>query len=182
MHMYLYVWMYFWITRKFGAISDGQIVTIPTHSRCKSDSSRTGKKMVFHYVAISTPWQSVVLPTLFPSLPNKRHSSDISQTVALPTFVNCRTSDGMWSDVFNVALPTFVNCRNSDEMWSEISKVALPTFVNCRNSDEMWFDVLNIVLSTFVNCRNSDEMWSDVFKLSQFRRLQGVGIPTAGSI
>ena len=133
--------------------------------------------MVYHTVAVSTQLKSVALSTLFPSLPNKRHSSDVSQTVALPTFVNCCTSDEMWFDVLNVALLMFLNCRNSDEMWSNVLNFALPTFVNCRNSDEMWFDVLNVAHPTFLYCRSSD-----VFKLSQFRRLQGVGIPTAGSI
>ena len=117
--------------------------------------------MVCHPVTIPTHLKSVALPTLFFSLPNRCRPADVSQAIALLTFVNCHNSDEMWSDVLNVALPTFVYCCNSDEMCS---------------------DVLNVALPTFVNCRNSDEMWSDVFKMSQVRRLQGVGIPTAGSI
>ena len=132
--------------------------------------------MVYHTVAVSTQLKSVALSTLFPSLPNKRRSSDISQTVALPTFVNYLNSDEMWSEILNVALPTFVNCCNFDAMWSDVLDVALPTFVNCRNSDEMWSDVLDVTLPTLVNCRNFDEMWVrrfkhrsfDVCKLSQF--------------
>ena len=154
--------------------------------------------MVFHAVTVPTHVKSVALSTLLPSLPNKRHFSDVSQTVAPPTFVNCRTSDEMWFDVWNIALLTPKNRHNSDPTWSDVLDVALPTFVRCRNSDEMWSDVLNVALPTFVSCRNSNEMWSnvlnaarptflycrssEVFKLSQFRHLQGVGIPTAGSI
>ena len=154
--------------------------------------------MVYHTVAVPAHLKSVALSALFLSLPNKRRSSDVSRTIALPTFVNYRTSDEMWSNIFNVTLPTFVNGHNSDAMWSDILDVALPTFVNCRNSDEMWSDVLNVALPTFVNCRNSDEMWSDVLNVAhptflychsfnvsnllQFRCLQGVGITTAGSI
>ena len=133
--------------------------------------------MVYHTIAVSTQLKSVALSKLFLSLPNKRRPFDISQTVVLPTFVNCRTSDEMWSDVLNVALPTFVNCHNYDEMWSEVLNVTLPTFVNCRNSDEMWSDVLNVFRPTFLYCRSSY-----IFNLSQFRRLQGVGIATVGSI
>ena len=112
--------------------------------------------MVCHTVVVPTHLKSVALLTLFPLLPNKRHSSDVSQSVALPTFVNYRTFDEMWSDVLNVALSTFVNCHNYDEMWSDVLNVALPTFVNCRNSDEMWSDVLNVARPTFLICRNSD--------------------------
>ena len=112
--------------------------------------------MVYHAVIVPKQLKSVALSTLFPSLPNKRHSSDISQSITLLTFVNCHTSDEMWSDVLDVTLPTFVNGHNSDEIWS---------------------DVLNVACSTFLYCRSSE-----VFNLSQFRHLQGVGIVTAGSI
>ena len=122
--------------------------------------------MVCHAVAVPTQLKSVALSTLPPSLPNKRHSSDVSRTVVLSTFLNGRTSDEMWSDVLNVFLPTFVNSRNSDAVWSDVLDVSLPTFVNGRNSDKMWSDVLNVALPTCVNCRNSDEMWSDIFILS----------------
>ena len=133
--------------------------------------------MVFHVVAVPTHLKSVALSTLLPLLPNKRRSSDVSRTIALPTFVNCRTSDEMWSDVLNVDLPTFVNGRNFYIMWSDVFYIALLTFVSCRNFDEMWSGVLNVARPTLLYCRSSD-----VSELSQFRRLQGVGIPTEGSI
>ena len=133
--------------------------------------------MVYHTVAVSTQLKSVALSTLFPSLPNKCHSSDVSQFVALSTFVNCRTSDEMWSDVLNLALPTSVNSHNYDEMWSDVLNVALPTFVNCLNSDKMWSNVLNVARPTFLYYLSFD-----VSELSQVRRLQGVGRPTAVSI
>ena len=95
------------------------------------------KNMVYHTVIVPMQLKSFALSTLFPSLPNKRHSSDVSQSVTLPTVVNCRTFDEMWFDVLNVALPTSVNCHNYDEMWSDVLNVALPTFVNCHNSDAM---------------------------------------------
>ena len=128
--------------------------------------------MVFHIVAVPTHLKSVALSTLFPSLPNKHRSFDVSQTVALLTFVNCHTFDEMWSEVLNVALPTFLNYRNSNEMWSDVLNISLPTFVSCRHSDKMWSDVLNIAHPTFLYYHSSN-----IFKLSQFRRLQGVSIP-----
>ena len=119
--------------------------------------------MVYHTVTVPTHLKSVALSTLLQSLMNKRHSSDVSRTVALPTFVNYRTSNEMWSDILNVDLPMFVNGHNSDAMWSDVLDVALPTFVNCRNSDEICSDVLNVARPTFLYCHSSD-----VFNLSQF--------------
>ena len=112
--------------------------------------------MVCHAVAVPTHVKSVALSTPLMLLPNKRHSSDVSQTVTPSTFVNCRTSDEMWFDVWNVALSTLINHRNSDPTWSDVLDVALPTLVNCRNSDSTWYDVLDVTLPTLVNRRNSD--------------------------
>ena len=105
-------------------------------------------------------------------IPNKRHSSDVSQTVAPPTFVNCRTSDEIWFDVCNIALPMLVNRCNSDSTWSDILDVALPTSVRCRNADDMWSDVWNFALPTFGTSifRRLERRSSDVCNLSQFRR------------
>ena len=121
--------------------------------------------MIYHTVAVPTQLKSVALSTLFPSLPNKRRSSDISQTVTLPTFVNYHNFEEMWSDVLNVALPTCVNCRNSDEMWSEVLNITLPTFVNCRNSNEMWSNVFILSLfRRFLGCHNSDAYKASVYR------------------
>ena len=126
--------------------------------------------MVYHAVAVLTQLKSVALSTLFPSLPNKRHSSDVFQSVTLPTFVKCRTSDEMWSDVLNVALPNFVNYHNYDEMWSDVCKLSqfwrnVVWRFGRRSSDGCKLSQFRRnVVRRFGHCS------SDVFKLSQFRR------------
>ena len=118
-------------TIKFGTISDGEIVVIQTHSHRKRNSSRTGKTWFFmpsqsrriykvsHYRHFFRHFQTCVSLSKFPKL----------------TFVKCRHSDEIWSDIFNVALPTFVKSCHSDEMSSDVLNVTLPTSLYCRSFD-----------------------------------------------
>ena len=88
-----------------------------------------------------------------------------------PTFVKCRHSDEMSSDVLNVTLPTCLNYRISDAVQkcqkTDVLQKCHKTDAfqkrhnidarkNCRNSDEMWSEILNVALPTSLCCHSSD--------------------------